>query len=94
MPPSGDDAQGAFNHSKLKPATWFECVGDDELLAFSRPLLTTFAQPVAIGELVGGPLAGTLVLVRIQPEEPEPAKRPAADPEPALRRTDEVQRSG
>jgi hypothetical protein len=82
-----------LDDSKLKLATWFEHVGDDDLIAFSRPLLSTFAQPVAVGELVGGPLAGTVVLVRIQPEEPEPAKRPAEDPEPARRRTDEVRRT-
>jgi hypothetical protein len=65
----------------VKPATWFELVDDDQLIAFSRPLLTTFSRPVAVGELVGGPLGGTRVLIRVQPRD-EPTQ-PGAEPRPA-----------
>jgi hypothetical protein len=57
-----------------------ELVGDDELTAFEQPLLTALAQPIAFGELVGGPRAGTVVVIataapdagveRFTPEEP------------------------
>ena len=52
MPNPGNDSRCAFHELTSKPATWFELVEDDELIAFRAPLLTTLAQSVAVGELM------------------------------------------
>jgi hypothetical protein len=59
LPHAGNDSRCANGAHE----TFFERIGDDELIAFKQPLLTALAQPVAVGELVGGPRAGTLVLI-------------------------------
>jgi hypothetical protein len=70
LPYSGHDKRYALPHSTIKPATWFELVPDTQLIAFSQPLLTVFSQATAVGELVGGPLDGTPVLIRTRPAPP------------------------
>jgi hypothetical protein len=75
MAPPGDDHRSALPPSSVKPATWFEFVDDTELIAFRQPLLTAFSRPVAIGELVGGPRNGTLVVIPIRPAGDSPEGR-------------------
>lgn len=71
MPSSGNDSRCALHEVTSKPATWFEFVDDTEVIAFKQPLLTALAQSVAVGELVGGPRAGTLVVIPTLPPEDE-----------------------
>jgi hypothetical protein len=81
VPNSGHDSPCALDELTPKSATWFEFVEDDALIAFRQPLLRALAQSIAVGELVGGPRAGTLVVIpafapadegvaRFIPEEP------------------------
>ena len=63
MPASGKESLCALHESTSQPATWFEFVEDNELIAFKQPLLAALSQPVAVGELVGGARDGTLVVI-------------------------------
>ena len=71
MPNPGNDSRCALHEHEhaSKPATWFEFVEDGELIAFRQPLLAALAQSVAVGELVGGARAGTLVVIPTFPAE-------------------------
>ena len=63
MPASGKESRCALHESASQPATWFEFVDDNELIAFKQPLLAALSQPVAVGELIGGARNGTLVVI-------------------------------
>jgi hypothetical protein len=69
VPHEGHENLCALHESTTRPATWFEFVDDDELIAFKQPLFRALSQPVAVGELVGGARAGTLVVIPTQPYE-------------------------
>jgi hypothetical protein len=79
VPTSGNDSRCALRELRSKPATWFEFIGDDDLIAFKQPLLTALAQSVAVGELVGGERDGTLVVIPTLP--PDDAGEPRFTPE-------------
>jgi hypothetical protein len=49
------------------PAIWCEHVDDTEHVAFRQPLATVMSQSLAVGEMVDGPRAGTLILIPIRP---------------------------
>jgi hypothetical protein len=63
VPASGNESRCALHESTSRPATWFEFVEDNELIAFKQPLLSALSQPVAVGELIGGTRDGTLVVI-------------------------------
>jgi hypothetical protein len=69
MAPSVDDERSALHPPTIAAAAWFEFVGDTELIAFKQPLLTALSRPVAIGEIVGGPRNGALVLIPLRPAD-------------------------
>ena len=69
MPDPGNDRRCALRELRSKPATWFEFVEDSDLIAFKQPLLVALAQSVVVGEVVGGPRAGTLVLIPTLPRD-------------------------
>lgn len=79
MPTSGNENRCALHESTSRPATWFEFVGDTELIAFKQPLLAALSQSVAVGEIVGGPGNGTLVVIPTQAAEDPDAKRFTSD---------------
>jgi hypothetical protein len=80
VPDPGNDSRCALRELTSKPATWFEFVEDSDLIAFKQPLLVALAQSVAVGEVVGGPRAGTLVLIPTLPPEDDAAPRFTHDP--------------
>jgi hypothetical protein len=80
VPHKGHDSLCALHESTTRPATWFEFVDDDELIAFKQPLLRALSQPVAVGELVGGERDGTLVVIPTGPAEDETMPRFAPGP--------------
>jgi hypothetical protein len=82
VPHKGNDNRCALHESTTRPATWFEFVDDDELIAFKQPLLRALSQPVAVGELVGGERNGTLVVIPTGPAEDE--STPRFEPEPVV----------
>jgi hypothetical protein len=69
VPDSGHDSPCALGERSAKPATWFDFVEESDLIAFRQPLLIALAQSVAVGELVGGPHAGTIVVIPTFPPE-------------------------
>jgi hypothetical protein len=75
VPDQGNDSRCALGELTAKPATWFEFVEDSDLIAFKQPLLIALAQSVAIGELVGGPDAGTIVVIPTSPPDDAGAPR-------------------
>lgn len=75
MPDPGNDSPCALGELSAKPATWFEFVDDSDLIAFKQPLLIALAQSVAVGELVGGPHAGTIVVIPAVPPQDAGAPR-------------------
>jgi hypothetical protein len=75
VPHKGHDSLCALHESTSRPATWFEFVDDDALIAFKQPLLRALSQPVAVGELVGGERDGTLVVIPTAPDEDESRPR-------------------
>jgi hypothetical protein len=79
VPASGKDNRCALNELTSRPATWFEFVEDTELIAFKLPLLSALSQPVAVGELVGGPRDGTRVVIPIRAPDDSGARRFTSD---------------
>lgn len=79
MPTSGNESRCALHESTSRPATWFEFVGDTELIAFKQPLLAALSQPVAVGEIVGGSRNGTLVVIPTRAPDDPHAKRFTSD---------------
>ena len=70
MPDPGNDSHCALGGLASKPvAIWFELVESSELIAFKQPLLDALARPVAVGEIVAGPRAGTVVVIPTLPPE-------------------------
>ena len=67
MPSSRSQERDVLFPPATQPATWFEFVADTEHVAFRQPLSTVFSRSFAVGELIGGPDEGTLVLIPIRP---------------------------
>jgi hypothetical protein len=75
VPGPGNDSRCALAELASKPAIWFEFVDDTDVIAFKQPLLIALARSVAVGEVVGGPRAGTLVVIAALPPEDADAPR-------------------
>jgi hypothetical protein len=79
VPDPGNDSRCALHELTSKPATWFAYVEDTDLIAFKQPLLIALTQSVAVGELVSGAHAGTLVVIPTLPPEDVDAPRFTSD---------------
>jgi hypothetical protein len=79
VPTPRKDDRCALHESTSRPATWFEFVEDTELIAFKQSLLAAFSQSVAVGEIVGGSRAGTLVMIPIRAPGNPDAQRFTSD---------------